>query len=71
MLYKYARMNDITTKNYAEFIELPPAVSKEKDIFSELYIKKLFNNDTEHVVKIILIMIYTGFRPGAVLPVLY
>ena len=67
LLYNYAIMNDILNKNYGKFIELPTEVKEEKQRFSDLNIKKLFDKDDDHVVKIILVMIFTGFRPGAAL----
>ncbi len=63
MLYNYALKNDIAKKNYAEYIELPRQAKQEKQIFSDLDIKKMFKNaDTVPWVDTILIMIYTGLR---------
>jgi site-specific recombinase XerD len=62
MLYGYALENDIAKKNYAEFIRLPKVDKEEKEIFSDLDIKKLQDNDTVMWIDTILIMIYTGMR---------
>lgn len=63
MLYKYALQNDIVDKSYAEFLVLPKETKKEKEVFSDLDIKKLFDSvDTEPWADTILIMIYTGLR---------
>lgn len=67
LLCKYGLMNDISSKNYAEFITLPRSEYKEKERFTELNVQKLIDNDSSHVVKIILTMIFTGFRPSAAL----
>lgn len=63
MLYQYALKNDIVKKNYAEFIELPREMKKEKQIFSDLDIQKMFKNvESVPWVDTILILIYTGMR---------
>lgn len=59
-LYKYAMQNDIADKNYAQFITLPKKEKKDKEIFSDEDIKKLWQNTPDS--DIILILIYTGFR---------
>lgn len=63
MLYKHAMQNDIINKNYAEFIVLPKMEKSEKETFSDLEIKGMFDN-VEKVpwTDTILIMIYTGLR---------
>lgn len=63
-LNKYAMQNDIISKNYSQFIKLPKEDSKEKEIFSDIEIEKLFRNDTSETAQIILILIYTGLRIG-------
>lgn len=62
LLYKYALENDIVNKNYGEFIKLPKIEKEEREIFSDLDIKKLFENAAKPWVDTILIMIYTGLR---------
>lgn len=62
-LYDYAVSNDIIDKNYAQFIELPEAEKKEKEIFTDLEIKNMFDKVAEiPYLDTILIMIYTGMR---------
>lgn len=62
LLYKYAMENDICNKNYADFIRLDKEEKRVKEVFSDLEIQKLFNNDTIPFVDTILILIYTGMR---------
>lgn len=52
---------------YAEFIRLDKEQKQGKEIFSDLEIQKLFNNDTIPFVDTILILIYTGMRIGELL----
>lgn len=61
MLYDYAMQNDIVNKNYAEFVNLPKIVKEEKEIFTDLEIKKM-EESNEPWVDTILILIYTGMR---------
>lgn len=63
-LSKYAMQNDIINKNYANFVKLPKSTTKEKEIFTDKELSILFENDNKEDVKIILSMIYTGFRIG-------
>ncbi len=62
MLYKYAIQNDITNKNYAEYVELPKADSDKGEIFSDLEIQTIADNAGTEWVDTILILIYTGMR---------
>jgi integrase len=62
MLCKYAMEDDIITKNYADKLMMPVFVKEEKEIFSDLEIKKMFDNDTIEWTDTILILIYTGMR---------
>ncbi len=62
MLYKHAIENDICDKNYAEFIDLPKSENEEKKIFTDIEIKKMFDNSNFEWVDTILILIYTGMR---------
>jgi integrase len=62
MLYKYAMENDIASKNYAEFVELPKKDTDEREIFTDLEIKKMFDNADMEWVDTILILIYSGLR---------
>lgn len=62
-LCAYAMQEDLINKNYAEFIQLPAVVEPDTAPFTEQEIKLLLENDNDDVCKIILILIYTGFRP--------
>lgn len=62
LLYKYAMQNDICDKNYAQFILLGKEDKKEKEIFSDIEIQKLWENVSIPYADTILIMIYTGMR---------
>ncbi len=62
LLYKYAMQNDICNKNYAEFVKVTRGDKKKKDIFTDLEIKTLENNDHIEFVDTILILIYSGMR---------
>ena len=61
-MYEYAIQNDICTKNYASYIVLPKADKKEKEIFTDSDIKKLWDNKDMFAIDTILILIYTGMR---------
>lgn len=62
-LCKFAMQEDLINKNYAEFLKLPPIEEPDTHPFSDEDIKILLKNDNDETVKIILILIYTGFRP--------
>ena len=63
MLYSHALQNDIVNKNYAEFIALPKEIKEEREAFSGLDIKTMFDNANKIPwVDTILIMIYSGMR---------
>lgn len=66
-MYEYAMQNDICSKNYAAYIVLPKADKKEKEIFTDADIKKLWNNKDMPLVDTVLILIYTGMRIGEML----
>lgn len=68
-LCKYAMQHDIINKNYAQFLNLPKQAKKEKEIFSDKEIAVLFNHKADNDVKIILALIYTGFRIDELLSV--
>lgn len=63
-LCKFAMQEDIINKNYAEFVKLPPAAKSEIHPFTDDEIETLLKNDHNDTVKIVLILIYTGFRPS-------
>lgn len=62
-LCRWAMQNDILDKNYGEFITLPAEKKSDaKMIFTDEEISRLWENESDPVVKIILVMIYTGMR---------
>ena len=61
-LSKYAMERDIIQKNYAQYIKLPKAEKKEKEIFTSKEIKILFKNQWKQTARIILTFIYSGMR---------
>lgn len=65
-LCKYAMQNDIMDKNYAQFLSLPKAEEKEKQIFTPAELASLWKHSPDNRVKFILFMLYTGFRIGEV-----
>ncbi len=64
-LYKYAMQNDICHKNYAQFLELPRKSKNKTKPFNDVELITLKKNDHLHDVKLILTMIYLGYRPTA------
>ena len=64
LLCDYAVQNDIVIKNYATFVTLPKAETKEKVPFSDLDLQKLESAAKEGFMyaDLILIMCYTGWR---------
>lgn len=63
MLYNYGMQNDIVSKNYAQFIEMPKATRKEKMRFSDFDIARIEQlAKTEDMAQLLLVLIYTGFR---------
>lgn len=62
-LCKFAMQEDLIDKNYAQFLKLPPMQEPDTQPFSDDEINILFENDNNDTVKIILILIFTGFRP--------
>ncbi|MDE6406425.1 MAG: integrase [Lachnospiraceae bacterium] len=65
-MYKYAMENDIIEKNYAQFV----AISQENDIekgepFTQEDIDKLWQHKKDPAARIVLMMIYSGFRISA------
>lgn len=64
MLEKHAMQYDIIEKNYAEFIELPAEVKKEKEIFTAEQLEQLeiAAENGDKTARLIVILIYTGWR---------
>lgn len=69
-LYKFALENDITQKNYAQFIDTGEITTKvERKPFTEAEIQKLWENQHVPYVDTLLIMIYSGLRIGELLEI--
>lgn len=70
-LFKFAMENDITDKNYAEFVTVPKDERKSDRMpFSASEIDILWNGLGKHKnADMALIMIYTGLRPGELLSI--
>lgn len=68
LLSKYAKDQDIIMKTYYENMRLPKEKKNKKTLtFTEIEIQKLFDNGKIPLVDTILILIYTGMRPSAML----
>jgi integrase len=65
-LFDYAMEHDIVSKKYSEYIELPEDDSEStRKPFTDKEIKILWDNvDRMAGIDSVLIMIYTGLRPG-------
>lgn len=63
-LCKFAMKDDLINKNYAQLIELTSYEHEETNPFTELEVKTLFEHDDIDNIKVILMMIYCGFRPS-------
>lgn len=61
-LYKYAIQNDIVQRDYSQYIKVGKNEAKEKNIFSDIEIQLLFENDDLPYADAVLILLYTGFR---------
>lgn len=70
-MYKYALEHDLVTKDYSEFVDLGKNdTGTFREPFSDDEIKKLWDNvERDEFIKLILILIYTGLRPGELLEV--
>jgi len=62
ILSEYAFTQDIVNKTYYKSIRLPAEKKQQIDTFSDLDKQILFKNDSDDIVKTILILIYTGMR---------
>lgn len=67
MVFDYATQNDIVNKNYAKFIKIEEKVEKTGSIFTDEEIKTLWQRSDEPIARLLLILIYTGFRIGELL----
>lgn len=71
-LYKIALQDDYCDKNKAAFLMLPELQTEEREIFKEKDIDILwkdYNDSPSIITGHILIMLYTGMRPGEILTV--
>lgn len=70
-MYKYAMQNDLVTKDYSTFIDLGKNDSGTKRTpFTDEEIQILWENvERDACIKLILILIYTGMRPGELMDV--
>jgi integrase len=62
ILSHYAKSQDIIYKVYSDEVRIPKTAKVKIEIFSDIEIKTLFNNDAAPLVDTILIMIYSGMR---------
>jgi site-specific recombinase XerD len=60
---EWAMREEICTTNFAQFIKVPEAMKKEKNIFTEEDIQKL-EKDGSDAAKIVLMLLSTGMRIG-------
>lgn len=70
-MYSYAIQNDITSKNYSEYLDIGKNKKEsERTYFTNDEIKMLWKHQKENEwIDTILIMIYTGFRVGELLTI--
>lgn len=67
-IFNYAMENDYIQKDYSRFVKISEVkATKEKIIFTDEEIKKLWDNVDNDFNKVILILIYTGFRVNELL----
>ncbi len=68
LLYKYSIANDLTSKNYAEFVKLPVQEnSRMHKPFTSSELETLWTNANDANIRIALIYCYTGLRPTELL----
>jgi integrase len=62
-LYGYAIKNDITEKDYSQFVEIPTRTAKTtKETFTAEEVATLWAHKDEPFVDLVLILLYTGMR---------
>lgn len=72
-LYKLAIRDDITDKNRAQYIQLPPLETSEREIMTEQEIQALWTDwkaQPSEITAQMLTMLYTGIRPGELLTII-
>lgn len=68
LIYDFAIKNDFYNgNNPSEHIDIGKSTTEEKVIFSHKEIESLKENDSNDIIKIILILIYSGLRIGELL----
>lgn len=65
-LCKYAMQNDVLDKNYATFLTLPKEQKKEKVTFTAAERGTLWAHSFDGRVRLVLVLIYMGFRIGEI-----
>ena len=69
-VFKYAMANDLVDKNYAALITMPEQVkSKLHTPFTAKEIEELWQSIDDKTVRLALVMIYTGMRPGELITI--
>lgn len=69
-MFKYAIDLEIVTTNFATLVEMPPHEQSEiHKTFSEEELKILWEHADDYVVKLVLILCYTGLRPKELLEI--
>ena len=63
-LFNYAMQLDIVSKNYAQYIRLPKKEETERVAFSNEQLAALWQHSDNQIVKLILVLCYTGLRIG-------
>lgn len=69
-LYKIALQDDIVDKNKAQYLQLPLLESKTRGVLTDAEINLLwadYTNSHDSITAHILVMLYTGMRPGEIL----
>lgn len=61
MLGNYAVQNDVVSKNYAQFTEMPKMEKKKKDRFTDIEVKKIAQVDDPWTDSV-MILLYSGMR---------
>lgn len=62
-MYKFAKENDITDKDYSEFVQINiPDDDESGEPFTQEELDILWKNKDNETVQFILVMIYSGFR---------
>lgn len=72
-LYKIAIRDDYIDKNKTEYVKLPKLATSEREIFKPEEIQALwldFQTEPTQITAGILVMLYTGIRPGELLSIL-